>query len=310
MPGIPAGAIDLAHRLALAGATALGGQALSRDEVAAHFALGELMARPPEPRPFGGGFVSCELGAPGDEEAFARLLSVTAAETPQELAVEAQRWRLPVVDYREPPSSNCAGLGGHRRPKPAQLNGVTVLDLTAMWAGPLATALLQSCGARVRKVETDVRLDGMRDTPAVYEALNAGKERLSLDLREAADREEFLDAVRAADVVVESFSRRVMPNFGLDHEALQAVNPPVISVSMPAFPGDSPERDWVAYGTGVHAASGLGDLGDGAMAAPAISYPDPVAGFTAFAAIAQRLARRCPGHIEVSLLSAIQPLIR
>jgi hypothetical protein len=308
---LPPDTVDHAHRLARAGAAALGVTPLSRAEVEAHFELGRGMPPPPQPRPFGGGFVSCELGAPGDEEAFARLLAVTDAHTPRQLAIDAQRWRIPVVDYR-PPSFNCASLGRCRQPKDAQLNGrgLTVVDLTAMWAGPLATALLRTAGARVRKVEADVRLDGMRGTPSVYDALNAGKERLNLDLRDPHDRDAFFDAVRGADVVIDSFSRRVMPNLGLDHQALRAVNPHVITVSMPAFSGTSPERDWVSYGTGVHAASGLGDLGDGRVAASPISYPDPVAGFTAFAAVAERVAARRPGHLEVSLAAAIQPLVR
>ena len=60
---------------------------------------------------------------------------------------------------------------------------------------------------------------------------------------------------------------------------------------MPVFP-PGPRRHWVAYGTGVHAASGLGDVGGGGFAAPAVSYPDPLGGITAaFAALCAAVGR-------------------
>jgi crotonobetainyl-CoA:carnitine CoA-transferase CaiB-like acyl-CoA transferase len=192
-----------------------------------------------------------------------------------------------------------------------------------MWAGPLATWLLASLGAEVTKVEPSFRPDGLRavngggihpdDRPcdpgrdsAMWNALNEGKTVIDLDLRRADDRARFLEEAAASDVVIDSFSPRVMPNFGMD-----LPDGPVY-VSMPAFPPGR-HRDWVAYGTGVHALSGLGDVGGGRYAAPAVSYPDPVAGFTAaLAATAAVTARRRGfpvGWVECPLADSVQPLV-
>ena len=81
---------------------------------------------------------------------------------------------------------------------------------------------------------------------------------------------------------------------------------------MPAFP-DGPRRSWVAYGTGIHAVSGLGELAGGGFAAPCVAYPDPVAGFTgALAAVAAVVAAERGRRFisaEVSLFAATAPLL-
>jgi crotonobetainyl-CoA:carnitine CoA-transferase CaiB-like acyl-CoA transferase len=262
----------------------------------------------------------------------------------EDLAARAQEWRLPVTPYRRRPSAHSGrtpgGRGGRCEPSsattpprklPAELSGkrpgnrpttgawpplagLVVVDLTIMWSGPLCTWLLAALGARVVKVEPECRLDGTRFSPGgrLFGALNGGKERADLDLRQDADRRTFADLVARADLVVDNFSPRVAPNLGIDHASLAAINPTVASLSIPAFP-PGPERHWVSYGTGVHAASGLGDGGPAGFAAPVVTYPDPLAGLTAAAtALALVLARdlgRHPGHGEATLLDAVRPLL-
>ena len=215
---------------------------------------------------------------------------------------------------RHPPEADAPA------PHPHPLAGVVVMDLTAMWAGPLATWLLQSLGATVYKVEAECRLDGTRalggggiypggtqrrpgEDSALWNALNRGKHRLDLDLRNETDRSNFVERAASADVIVDSFSPRVLPNFGLDPASLAG-----LALSMPAFPA-GPHRDWVAYGTGVHALTGLGETDDGSFAAPAFAYPDPLAGFTGALAVVAGLAGRLSGSNEVSLVSATEPLL-
>lgn len=305
----------------------------------------------------GGGWLSAELGAIGDAERYALMLStlrgdVDAAET----ARAAQEWRLPVCDYRPPvrvpPAPPVLDLGdvtrfrsarlgtvplAARRPRdPDVLRGargpladVSVCDLTAMWAGPLATWLLGRLGASVHKIEPAARLDGTRaldgrgvypdgvqvqpgEDSALFWALNRGKSRLALDLRQARDRDSFFTLAASCDLIVDSFSPRVMPNLGVDFESMESSGRVPTSVSLPAFP-PGPMRDWVAYGTGVHAVSGLGQTADGSYFAPAVAYPDPVAGFTAaFAAVAAIVGLDRgdpPSRVEVPLLSAVQPML-
>lgn len=341
--GLPAGTLDLASGLALALAALAGwrqGREIEVSElaVAIEVWLPEVMAasyssppvmrpRPPVPAP-GGGWLHLDLGAPGDQEDYERLLAtLDPAVTARHLAVAAQEWRLPVCDYRTrhhrpgPPLGFSAAEGvGVRRP-----GALSVCDLTTMWAGPLATRLLQDLGATIYKIEPAFRPDGMRATDgrgihpggrqvdpgrdsAMWNVLNAGKGHLDLDLRRASDLERLIALASDCDVVIDSFSPRVMPNFGLP-ERLADVP---IMVSIPAF-GPGPQRHWVAYGTGVHACSGLGEGQDGTFATPAVSYPDPIAGFTAALAV-MAAAVGCdrglgPVRAETSLDAALQPLV-
>jgi crotonobetainyl-CoA:carnitine CoA-transferase CaiB-like acyl-CoA transferase len=198
-----------------------------------------------------------------------------------------------------------------------------------MWAGPLATWLLGRLGATVHKIEPAVRVDGLRaldgrgiypggrhtkpgEDSALFNALNGDKRRVGLDLRDPADHERFLTLARASDVVIDSFSPRVMPNFGLGPDVLGQGRSAPLLVSMPAFPPGA-LRNWVAYGTGVHALSGLGQVGPGRFSEPAVTYPDVVAGFTAafgvVAAVVGRDRGRSPGRLEVPLLDATLPLL-
>lgn len=334
--GLPTGTIEHCTGLALA-LGALAGAAASGLGVAIQVRLPEVMAaaygsafamRPAPPQPVeGGGWLHSDLGAAGDRSTFDTLVSsLPPSATAAEVAAAAQEWRLPVCDYRSRPGgppawpwSFEAGAAPARGPRSRR-----VLDLTNMWAGPLATWLLRSLGWSVTKVEPAFRPDGFRALDgggihpggvpcapgrdsAMWNALNHGKEIVDLDLRETADRERFVDLAADSDVVIDSFSPRVMPNFGL------TLPEGPLYVSLPAFP-PGPARDWVAYGTGIHALSGLGDLGDGRFAAPAVSYPDPVAGFTAALAVVAALAGRERGvpiaRVECPLFGAAQPLLR
>lgn len=268
----------------------------------------------PAPAPLGldEGWVHADLDG-RDADDFARLLDVLARPHRAEaVAMAAQEWRLPVVPYRrrtpyagavrrpatvgDGPARACRHLG--RSPR--------VLELTTLWAGPLAGHLLaRHLGATVRRVVPSRRPDA-----AGYADLNVGKEVVDVDATDPAGRAEVLALAAAADVVVSNFSRRVLPNLGLDPGVLAAVNPGAVVVTIPAFPAGSAEADWVAFGSGVHAAAGLADRGDGTFAPAPYSYPDPLAGLTAFVAVVRRLAAGHPGHVEVSLRAAVEPLVR
>lgn len=304
---LPAGTLEYAARL--------GGMSLEEAERELFLPLDLGAWGPPvEPRPApGGGWLCCELGAPGDEDAFTRLLETLPPDSDAPtVAAAAQQWRLPVNEYRCRPSSlsepSVKTRAIARVLTDSSLKGVRVVDMTVMWAGPLATRKLAELGADVVKVEPACRMDGTRGT-AMFDALNAGKTRADLDLRDAGQRAEFMALVRDADVVIDNFSPRVMPNLGLTHDELLAVNPRIITVSMPAFPAGSPWRDRVSYGVGVHALSGLGDNGDGTFSEPAVAYPDPLAGLAAFATVVELLERGEPAHAEVAMLDVLSPLV-
>lgn len=263
----------------------------------------------------------------------------TAAER---LAAEAQIWRLPVTPYRRidqvlrffaaqagwptsmgedgghdlrerPIRSGTAGDRDRQERRPRRRDQPLVVDLTALWAGPLATALLADLGAEVVKVEPSVRPDGTARHPAFHGHLNSVKQVVDLDLREGPDRRRFEALLDRADLVIDSFSRRVMPNFGYGRPVLAARWPRLAALSITAFPASAVEADWIAYGPGVHAVMGLGDRGPGRAFEPApVAYPDALAGLSAFAAAAELLTRgpAAPVGPEVSLAAAVAPLTR
>ncbi len=363
--GLPEGTLVYATGVALAaGAIAglLSGATVTVDEVAVavEMRLPDVLAasyatsnpmRPARPRRApGGGFYHADLGAPGASEDFERLMGTLPGDVAaREVASQAQLWRLAVCDYRarkRPPEPARIPVRFDATPvaepgKAAPAPGPTrpggrldfmVVDLTSMWAGPLATRLLGDLGATVTKVEPAFRPDGTRAVAgggiypggvqalpgrdsAMWNALNRWKLHEDLDLREPAAVDRFVSLVRRADVVIDSFSPRVLANLDLPGR----VGPDTFWVSMPAF-GPGGQRDWVAYGTGVHAQSGLGDTwpvpgNDNAAEGfyePAVSYPDPLGGLTGALAVLAGLAARRIGRratrAEVSLDEAIQPL--
>ncbi len=127
------------------------------------------------------------------------------------------------------------------------LSGVTVLDLTQLLPGPLATRHLMEWGAQVVKVEPPGAGDGTRamylsdedralERPSgFFRELNDGKELLRLDLRSEAGRAALLERVRQADVLIEGFRPGVMNRLGLGWETLHAVNPRLVMASITGY---------------------------------------------------------------------------
>jgi crotonobetainyl-CoA:carnitine CoA-transferase CaiB-like acyl-CoA transferase len=124
------------------------------------------------------------------------------------------------------------------------LEGLRVLDFGWHIAGPFATKLLADFGADVIKIERPGRGDPTRElgpfppgqrsleTSATFLYLNTNKRSIVLDLAHPDGREVALRLAASADIVLESFRPGVMTRLGLDHQALRAVNPDVITVSI------------------------------------------------------------------------------
>ncbi len=211
-----------------------------------------------------------------------------------------------------PPAGPRPGGEGTAAPAlpPQPLADLRVLDLGMVWAGPYCGRLLAGLGADVIKVEGPTRPDGTRAgargaCPGVFADLNRGKASLVLDLSRPPSRDLFLQLARRADVVVESFSPRVLPNFGLDYAALAAANPRLLLLSMPAFGATGPWRDYVAYGSGLELATGLAAWPAAGPPLPApVPYLDYLAGaYGALGILAALLARDRAdpgGHLEVA----------
>ena len=149
------------------------------------------------------------------------------------------------------------------------LEGVKVLDLTHHVAGPYCTKLLADFGAEVLKVERPLTGDPARrmapfhgDEPhpeksLLFGYLNTSKRGVTLDFKSKAGRGIVLQLVKDADILVENFSPRVMPSLGLGYEALRAINPDLVVVSISNFGQTGPYRDFLATDLIEYALGGL-----------------------------------------------------
>ncbi|MGR8921852.1 MAG: CaiB/BaiF CoA transferase family protein, partial [Gammaproteobacteria bacterium] len=169
------------------------------------------------------------------------------------------------------------------------LEGVVVLDLTQMLAGPYCTMILADHGADVIKIEPPhgdmsralgpfLPEDTKRAQGGYFHSINRNKRSVVLDLKHDGDREVFIELVREADVVVENFRHGVMDRLGLGYEALKAQNPRLVYATIRGFgdsrTGESPYADWPAFDIVAQAMGGFmsmtGPPGEPMKAGPGI----------------------------------------
>jgi formyl-CoA transferase len=122
------------------------------------------------------------------------------------------------------------------------LEGVRVVDMTHVQAGPVCTQLLAWMGADVIKIESpkgDVTRQQLRDIPDVdslyFTMLNCNKRSVTLDLKSDEGKETFKQLLRGADVLVENFAPGALDRMGFTWEAVQEINPKLIFASLKGF---------------------------------------------------------------------------
>jgi crotonobetainyl-CoA:carnitine CoA-transferase CaiB-like acyl-CoA transferase len=194
------------------------------------------------------------------------------------------------------------GTVGAAAPVP-DLAGVRVVDLSALWAGPLATALLADAGCRVTKIESTARPDGARTgDPRFFERLNSAKEQVALDFASAAGRRELARRCDEADVVFTASRPRAFAHLGLDADRWP------LHVSITGYGWTGPWSNRVAFGDDAGAAGGLAALCDPPrLVGDAVA--DPVAGLYAAAATLAALAAGFRGRIDVALRDAANHVV-
>ena len=148
------------------------------------------------------------------------------------------------------------------------LNGVKVIDLTHMLAGPYAGMVLADLGAEVVKVEPlgsgEMTRGLLKNDPnysfknfgAYFLTLNRNKKSVSIDLKNEKGLEVFYDLVRSADVVLNNFSAGVVSKLKIDFENLSSINPKIITCSITGFGETGPHSTRPAYDQIVQAYSG------------------------------------------------------
>jgi hypothetical protein len=229
----------------------------------------------------------------------ARLVEARPAA---EVAARAELLGMPCGVVGEPAAAPLAPLpvaaaDAHRQPP-------YVVDLSALWAGPLATSCLLRAGATVVKVEDVRRPDGARrGDPAFHDLLNGGKLSAALDFSSPDGRRALASLVERADVVVTSARARAVEALGLDPEATLAGAGDKVWVAITAHGWRSSR---VGFGDDVAATAGLvawhPDDGEPRFAADAIA--DPLAGALAASAALGAWHQGGRHFLDVSLAAA------
>ncbi len=145
------------------------------------------------------------------------------------------------------------------------LDGIRVIDMTRVLAGPLSTMVLGDLGADVIKVEHPVRGDDTRDwgiqiapkDTTYFYGFNRNKRSVALDLTSLEGQEAIRALVRDADVFVENFVAGKMEEFGLGYEELKKINPKIVYCAVSGYDRLGPERARPGYDLVVQGESGL-----------------------------------------------------
>ncbi len=195
------------------------------------------------------------------------------------------------------------------------LQGIRVLDVTQIRAGPKAARWMADAGAEVIKVESVKRPDGRarggfgrstqsRPIPEAdqrktnrtgFEVLHRNKLGLSVDLTDPEGIGIFKSLASLSDVVIDNFSQGVMKRLGLGYDMLREIKPDIIVVSMPAFGEDGPEKQYIGFGWGQEHMSGVTAMTGYAEGPPLRTgtvTPDPLNGVHAAGAIMTALVHR------------------
>ena len=199
------------------------------------------------------------------------------------------------------------------------LDGVRVLDLTRVVAGPYCSMFLGDLGAEVVKVEQPGAGDDTRGwgppfaggESAYYLCINRNKKSLALDLKSQRAVELLRELAKVADVIIENFRPGTMERLGLGEKELRQLNPRLIYASLTGFGADGPMSDWPGYDLIVQAWGGLMSITgtpDGEPVKVGVAIIDLVAGLMLGKAITAALfAREKIGvgqRIDTSLLEA------
>ena len=214
--------------------------------------------------------------------------------------------------------------------KPGILTGIRVLDLSRVLAGPWACQILADLGAEVIKVERPGEGDGSRvfgppflkttdgrelNQTAIYLAANRNKKSIAIDIAKKEGQELIRKLAARCDVLVENYKVGDLARYGLDYDAIKAVNPGIVYCSITGFGQTGPYRNRLGYDTVFQAMSGLMESTGPAIGAPGggptkagPSISDLFGGLYADVAILSALLNRQRNggdggeHIDLSLL--------
>ncbi|MDA8335412.1 MAG: CoA transferase [Peptococcaceae bacterium] len=198
------------------------------------------------------------------------------------------------------------------------LEGVRILDLTQILAGPLCTMFLGDLGADVIKIERYPDGDDVRRMIPVIQGesgpflmVNRNKRSVVLDIKSNEGHDIFLELARTADIIVENFRPGVTKQLGIDYDTLKVRNPRLIYCSISAFGQNGPYSQQGGFDIATQAMTGIMSVTGERETPPVkvgIAITDAAAGLTAvYAILAAIIARSHSGlgqYVETSLFDA------
>ncbi len=205
------------------------------------------------------------------------------------------------------------------------LEGIRVCDFTWIWAGPHCTQLLAHLGAEVVRIESPEHLCLLRrlpfhppgvepspDTSGMFHIYNNDKRSIGLDLRHPETRQVIDCMIASSDVVIDNFAAGTLASLGYSDEAIRALNPDAVIVSLTGYGQDGPYADYMAYGpcggafAGLYAANGYEG---GLPMETGVAIGDPATGLTGawatMVALAARNRGEAPARVDVAMVEAI-----
>jgi crotonobetainyl-CoA:carnitine CoA-transferase CaiB-like acyl-CoA transferase len=191
---------------------------------------------------------------------------------------------------------------GQAPPRP-DASSTLVIDLSALWAGPLCGDLLAGSGATVIKVESTQRPDGARrGARAFYDLLNGRKRSVALDLQTSRGVGILRALVGRADVVIEASRPRALAQFGLDaRDAVAVAGGPQVWVSITGYGRSGEDANRVAFGDDAAAAGGLVTHTENGPLFCADAVADPLTGLTAADACLDKLSSGGRWLLDISM---------
>ncbi|MDV8057983.1 MULTISPECIES: CaiB/BaiF CoA transferase family protein [unclassified Rhodococcus (in: high G+C Gram-positive bacteria)] len=204
------------------------------------------------------------------------------------------------------------------------LEGIKVLDISTILAGPLVAQILGDFGAEVIKIEHPTKPDGMRGHgldkdghPLWWTMIGRNKRTMTLDLGNSQGGALFRRLAAEADVVVENFRPGTLERWGLGYDVLSELNPGLILLRVTGFGQTGPYATRPAFGTLVESMSGFAHLtgeADGPPTLPAFGLADSLAGIAGSSAVSMALLHRTNNggigqQIDLDLLSPIMAAV-
>lgn len=219
--------------------------------------------------------------------------------------------------------SSQAPSGSRQSLRGGPLQGVRVVELTKVWAGPYTGKLLAFLGAEVIRVESEKSLDvtrvyGVADINKApgFQAVNPQKLSVQIDMKSREGVNLILDLVRESDILIENLRPGAVKRLGLGYDTVKAVKPDIVYTSMGMYGNDGPLSYQTGYAPCFAALSGLSSLVGYEGQPPAgmnVRYADSTFGAAAaFATLAALFHRRRTGigqYVDVSAVESMSSMI-